>query len=163
MNAPDPADSQLLVRINTALAAANKAEKTAETVKTVLVSRSKVVGMLLLEAKKLHPAVKDFLAFLKRVDGLKRSRAYDLMCVAGGQKTVEEIREATRQRVRRHRSTKMLPKPRAGVRRFRYTDPCNGNRRGQHGGGQRGEGVGSLVGRIHLRSHDLSPENDRGR
>jgi hypothetical protein len=80
------------VRINTAVAAANKAQKTAETAKTELVSRSQVVGELLLEAKKLHPAVKDFMAFLKRVDGLKRSRAYDMMCVAGGQKTVEEIR-----------------------------------------------------------------------
>jgi hypothetical protein len=41
------------------------------------VSRSKQVGMLLLEAKKLHPAVKDFEAFLIRVS-LKLSRAYDL-------------------------------------------------------------------------------------
>jgi hypothetical protein len=67
--------------------------------------------MLLLEAKELHPAVKDFLAFLKRVKGLKRSRAYDMMCVADGRKTVEEIREATRNRVNKHRSTRKLPSP----------------------------------------------------
>jgi hypothetical protein len=32
----------------------------------------------LLEAKKLHPKVKDFNAFLSRVEGLKLSHAYDL-------------------------------------------------------------------------------------
>jgi hypothetical protein len=110
MNAPtvDPA-AELLVRINTAVAAVNEAEKTAQTAKDELVSRSKAVGMLLLEAKKLHPVVKDFLAFLKRVKGLKRSRAYDMMCVADGRKTVEEIREATRKRVEKHRSSKTAP------------------------------------------------------
>ena len=104
-----PAD-QLLLRLNQAVAAANEAEKTAETAKTELVSRSKVAGELLLEAKKLHPAVEDFKAFLKRVDGLKLSRAYDLMSVAGGRKTVEEIRAANRDRVKKHRKKK-LPKP----------------------------------------------------
>jgi hypothetical protein len=53
-------DEALLQKINTAVAAANEAEKTAETAKAELVSRSKVVGQLLLEAKKRHPKVADF-------------------------------------------------------------------------------------------------------
>ena len=114
MNAPtvDPAPAdQLLVRINEAVAAVNKAEKTAETVKTVIVSRSKVVGKLLLEAKKLHPAVKDFEAFLKRVDGLGRSRAYDLLRLAGGRTTDEELRKDARDRQEKSRKKKKGPKP----------------------------------------------------
>jgi hypothetical protein len=98
-------DDLLLARLNSAVAAANEAE--AEHL-----SRSKRVGLLLLEAKKLHPAVKDFEAFLKRVDGLKLARAYDLMRLAGGRTTDEEIRKATRDRVKKHRTNKKtLPRP----------------------------------------------------
>jgi hypothetical protein len=109
-NAAD--DAALLKKINEAVAAANEAEKTAETAKAELVSRSKVVGTLLLEARKRQPTVKDFEAFLKRVDGLQLSRAYDLMRLAGGRTTDEEIRKATRDRVKKHRaSKKKLPQP----------------------------------------------------
>jgi hypothetical protein len=112
MNKPEPVDdATLLTKINAAVAAANKAENTVTTAQAELVSRSKTVGLLLLEAKKLHPAVKDFEAFLKRVDGLKLSRAYDLMRLAGGRTTDEEIRKATRDRVKKHRSAKKLPRP----------------------------------------------------
>ena len=48
-------------------------EKAVTSAQTELVSRSRVVGQLV-EAKKRHPKVADFEAFLKRVDGLKRSR-----------------------------------------------------------------------------------------
>src|SRR5262249_29531584 len=66
---------------------------------------------LLLEAKKLHPRVKEFEAFLARVDGLN-SHAYDLMRLAGGRTTEEEIRKDTRDRVKKHRaSKKKLPTP----------------------------------------------------
>jgi hypothetical protein len=107
-----PNESELLAKLKDAVAAANEAEKTVETARTELVSASKTVGLLLLEAKKLHPAVKDFEAFLKRVDGLKLSRAYDLMRLAGGRATEEEIRKDTRDRVKKHRaSKKKLPKP----------------------------------------------------
>ena len=102
----------LLTKINKAVAAANEAEKTVTTAQAELVSRSKTVGMLLLEAKKLHPAVKDFEAFLKRVDGLKRSRAYDLLRLAGGRTTDEELKKDARDRQQRSRSSKKkLPKP----------------------------------------------------
>lgn len=105
-------DDELLGKINAAVAAANEAEKSVTTAQAELVSRSKAVGLLLLEAKKLHPAVKDFEAFLKRVDGLKLSRAYDLLRLAGGRTTDEEIRKATRDRVKKHRaSKKTLPRP----------------------------------------------------
>jgi hypothetical protein len=106
-----------LEKINAAVKAANNAGATAKTAQAELVSRSKELGLLLLEAKKLHPAVKDFEAFLKRVDGLKLSRAYDLLRVAGGRTTDEEIRKATRERVKKrraskkHRASKKLPRP----------------------------------------------------
>jgi hypothetical protein len=61
---------ELLTKINDAVKAANEAQ-------IEQVSRSKAVGLLLLEAKKLDPTKKQFEAFLNRVNGLKVSRAYD--------------------------------------------------------------------------------------
>lgn len=107
----------LLTKINAAVAACNKAEQTVITARAEFVSRSKAVGLLLLEAKRLHPAVKDFEAFLKKVQGLKLSRAYDLLRLAGGRTTDEEIRQATRERVRKHRSKKK-PTPRRSRQDF---------------------------------------------
>jgi hypothetical protein len=104
-------DGLLLRKLNAAVAAANEAEKTVATAQTDLVSRSKVVEQLLLEAKKLHPKVVEFEAFLKRVNGLKLSRAYDLLRLAGGRATDEELRQETRDRVQKHRAKKKLPRP----------------------------------------------------
>ena len=73
--------------------------------------------MLLLEARKLHPAVKDFEAFLKKVHGLGRSRAYDLLRLAGGRTTDDELKKDARDRKRKSREkqketqNKELPKP----------------------------------------------------
>jgi hypothetical protein len=105
--------ARLLAKINKAVAAANEAETRQATAHAELVSRSKIVGQLLLEAKKLHSAVKDFEAFLKKVHGLKLSRAYDCMRIAGGRTTDEEIRKAARDRVEKHRASKKkkLPGP----------------------------------------------------
>jgi hypothetical protein len=105
------ADQTLLDKLNVAVAAANEAEKTVKTAQTELVSRSKVVGALLLEAKERHPEVADFEAFLKRINGLKLSRAYDLLKLAGGRTTEEQLRKEQRERVRKHRAKKKLPKP----------------------------------------------------
>ena len=109
-----PAD-ELLDAIKLAVATANAAEQgmtTAQaelsTAQAELVSRSKRVGTLLLEAKKLHPTVDAFEAFLKKVDGLGLSRAYDLMRLAGGRTTDEELRKETRDRVEKHRAKKRL-------------------------------------------------------
>jgi hypothetical protein len=103
-------DSDLLLeKINAAVKAANEAEATAEAAKTELVSRSRQVGLLLLEAKKLHPKVKDFETFLKN---LQLSRAYDCMKVAGGRATDEQIRQETKERVRKHREKRKLENPR---------------------------------------------------
>ena len=104
-------DIGLLAKINAAVAAANAAETKVTTAQAELVSRSKTVGLLLLEAKKLHPAVKDFEAFLKKIQGLKLSRAYDCMRIAGGRTTDEVIRKETRDRVEKHRASKKLPGP----------------------------------------------------
>jgi hypothetical protein len=104
-------DEVLLGKINAAVAEHNAAEQVVTTAQAELVSRSRVVGELLLEAKKLHPKVKDFDAFLKRVDGLHLSRAYDLMKLAGGRTTDEQLRQEARDRVRKHRAKKKLPTP----------------------------------------------------
>jgi hypothetical protein len=105
-------DAELLVKLNEAVAVANEAEKTVSTAQAELLSRSKAVGVLLLEAKKLHPAVKEFEAFLKRVDGLKLSRAYDLLRLAGGRITDEQLKKDARERQQKSRASKKnLPKP----------------------------------------------------
>jgi hypothetical protein len=102
----------LLKRITSAVNAANAAEQSLATAQAELVSRSKEIGSLLLEAKKLHPAVKDFEAFLKCVEGLKLSRAYDCMRIAGGRTTDEELKKDARERQRKSRASKRkLPRP----------------------------------------------------
>jgi hypothetical protein len=108
----NPAGDELLAKLNQAVAAANEAEQTVTTAQAELVSRSKTVGLLLLEAKKLHPAVKDFEAFLGKVQGLKLSRAYDCMRIAGGRTTDEELKKDARERQRKSRASKRkLPRP----------------------------------------------------
>lgn len=104
------ADADLLSKINKAVAAANVAEQTVAFAQTELVSRSKEVGLLLLEAKKLYPKVKDFEAFLGQVKGLKLSRAYDLMRLAGGRITDDELKKDARDRKRKSRG-KRKPEP----------------------------------------------------
>ena len=103
------ADDVLLGKINKAVAAANAAEQKAKTAHDEHVSQSKIVGTLLLEAKKRHPKVAEFEKFLKRVDGLKLSRAYDYLRLAGGRVTDEELREEARERKRKSRAKKKLP------------------------------------------------------
>jgi hypothetical protein len=103
------ADQALLNKLNAAVAEHNAAEQAVTTAQSELVSKSKVVGQLLLEAKKRHPKVTDFEAFLKRVNGLKLSRAYDLLRLAGGRTTDEELRKDQRERVRKHRAKKKIP------------------------------------------------------
>jgi hypothetical protein len=104
------AETELLAKINAAVKAANEAEDTLKAANAEYVSRSKAVGLLLLEAKKVHPTVEEFEAFLKRVDGLSLSRAYDYLRIAGGRTTDEEIREATKERVKKHRAKRKLPR-----------------------------------------------------
>jgi hypothetical protein len=103
---------QLLTKLNAAVRAANDAEAKVTTAQAELVSRSKAVGLLLLEAKKLHPKVKDFDAFLKKVKGLKLSRAYDMMKLAGGRTTDAELKKDARERQQKSRANKKkLPTP----------------------------------------------------
>src|SRR6516225_9834875 len=104
-------DEVLLNKINAAVAEHNAAERAVTTAQAELVSKSKVLGRLLLEVKKRHPKAADFEAFLKRVNGLGRSRAYDLLRLAGGRTTDEELRKEARERVRKHRAKKKLPTP----------------------------------------------------
>jgi hypothetical protein len=108
-------EAELLDKLNTAVKAANAVETKVAAAQAVLVSHSREVGLLLLEAKKLHPALKDFEEFVKKVHGLKLSRAYDLLRLAGGRTTDEELRADTAERVKRHRAKKKLPKPEPSV------------------------------------------------
>jgi hypothetical protein len=105
------ADQALLDKLNVAVAAANEAEKTAEAAKDEHVSRSRVVGQLLLEAKKCHPKKADFDAFVSHVVGLKQSRIYDLLRLAGGRATEEELRKEARERKQKSRTKKKLQPP----------------------------------------------------
>jgi hypothetical protein len=92
----------------------NSAVKEMDAARVDLTSRSKIVGELLLEAKTLHPKPNDFEAFLKRVVGLHRTRAYELLALAGGRTTEAEIKKQNRERQQRHRikkKTKEMPKP----------------------------------------------------
>jgi hypothetical protein len=107
------ADEALLDKINAAVAEHNAAEQAVTTAQSELVSKSKVVGQLLLEAKKRHPKVAEFESFLKRVNGLKLSRAYDLLRLAGGRTTDEELRQDARERKQKSRAKKKLPRPEA--------------------------------------------------
>jgi hypothetical protein len=98
-------DVTLLDKINKAVAEVNAAQ-------AEVASKYKAVGLLLLEAKKIHKG-KAFEAFLKRVDGLGLSRAYDCMRLAGGRVTEEELRRDARERQQRSREKKKkkIPKP----------------------------------------------------
>ena len=76
--------------------------------KHTAVEHYKAAGLLLLNVSKQHP--EGFTAFLTRsCAGLARSRAYELMQIAGGAKTAEQIRAATKKRVDRHRAKKQRP------------------------------------------------------
>ena len=114
-------DEVLLDKINAAVAEHNAAEKAVTTAQAELVSKSEALGQLLLEAKKRHPKVADFKAFLKRVNGLKLSRAYDCMRIAGGRTTDEELRQEAAERQRRSRARKKLPQP--APKPISVTDP----------------------------------------
>ena len=94
------------------LTRAELAEKIAEEVKAAdgaradMVEHSRIAGELLLEAHRRYPKAKAFDAFLKAAGDLGCSRAYELMAVAGGRKTIEQIQVATRERVKKHRQKK---------------------------------------------------------
>jgi hypothetical protein len=95
-----PAD-ELLSRITMAVALANDAEK----------KRQRAIGELLLELKQRYPnKPKEFEAKLTEVSGLRRSRAYDYMALAGGRKTEEALREEARLRKEKERERKAKEK-----------------------------------------------------
>jgi hypothetical protein len=102
--------NNLLDKIKSAFAAVKEAEaavnEAAKAERAEVVSRSKALGKLLLEAKERHPKLADFKTFLKEVNGLGLSRAYDCMRVAGGRTTVEKLRAQATNRKRKSRANK---------------------------------------------------------
>ena len=107
-------DTDLIERLNVAVKAADEVQAQVGAANAELISRSKAVGLLLLEAKKLHPKVKDFDAFIQQVHGLQLSRAYDLLRLAGGRTTDEELKKDARERKQKSRAKKkatLQPKP----------------------------------------------------
>jgi hypothetical protein len=101
--------NNLLDKIKSAFAAVNEAEAPAKAAKDELVSRAKTLGLLLLDAHKHHPTRAKFQSFLKEVNGLGLSRAYDFMAVAGGRTTVQELRDQATNRKRKSRAKKKPP------------------------------------------------------
>jgi hypothetical protein len=136
---------ELLRKIQDAVQAANEAERTMSTAQGELVSRSKALGLLLLEAKRMHPTRKAFEEYLSQVDGLKISRAYDLLRLAGGRTTDDELRKEARERQAKSRAKKKLrpdiprPEPKAipvesvTVTDSESADEANTERRKAHG------------------------------
>jgi hypothetical protein len=111
-NSNHSADDKILIgKINEAVAAYNKTEETVKTAQAERASRGKVVGMLLLEAKKQYPKTDDFIAFLKRTNGVSYSWACDLMKLAGGRITEAELRKDAAERKRKSRAKRKLPSP----------------------------------------------------
>ena len=99
-------DTDLIERLNAAVKAADEAQAQVGTANAELISRPRRSGLLLLEAKKLHPKVKDFDAFIQKVHGLQLSRAYDLLRLAGGRTTDEELKKDARERKQKSRAKK---------------------------------------------------------
>jgi hypothetical protein len=79
----------------------------ADQAKGAIVEHSKAAGALLIEVQDKHP--KHLKAICDRI-GLGRSRVYELMQIAGGRKTAEQVKAATAKRVQRHRARKK-PEP----------------------------------------------------
>jgi hypothetical protein len=108
-------NAELLQKIDAAALAVNKTEKAVEAAQAARVEKCKSLGTLLLEAKKRHPAVKDFEAFLKQAKHMQLRTAYDYMRLVGGRKTDDEIRKAEQQHREaardRKRKSRTLPKP----------------------------------------------------
>jgi hypothetical protein len=94
----------LLAKIRQAVKLRNEALAAFETSRETLTSRAKEVGVLLIEARK-GKTVKEFDVYLKQVEGLSLSWAYEAIVLAGGRKTVEQSRAdaAERQRDKRER------------------------------------------------------------
>jgi hypothetical protein len=76
-------DQDLLAKIRQAVKLRNEALATFETSRETFTSRAKDVGALLIEARK-GKTVKEFDAYLKQVEGLSLSWAYEAMALAGG-------------------------------------------------------------------------------
>lgn len=107
----DATSAALVNKLNAAVKALDDAEAVVATSVEAAKTARRELGILLLEAKELYPKVKDFEAFLERIDGLKKSRAYDLMRVAHGRITDEELKADTAKRVRKHRAKKAASQP----------------------------------------------------
>ena len=118
-------DVALAAKISEAVKDADAAQAAQAEATATTVEKSKAVGLLLLEAKKLHPKVEDFEAFIKLVHGLRRSRAYDLLRLAGGRTTDEELRQDARDRKRKSRASKkpLLPEPKPEPLKLSVTTP----------------------------------------
>jgi len=91
----------------------------ADKAKGAVIEHSKVAGALLVEVAEKHPKYLE--SICSRIH-LGRSRLNELMQIAGGRKTAEEIKANTQKRVAKCRAkAKALPNPESSV-----TSRCNG-------------------------------------
>jgi hypothetical protein len=80
---------------------------------------AEAAGRLLLDAKENHSD--DFEAVCKAAK-LHKSRVYELMQIAGGRKTSEQVKAATKNRVKKHRAKKKISKTKPSVTSDGLTD-----------------------------------------
>ena len=71
---------------------------------------SEELGHLLIEAKAFHVSKKTFDAFVEKYVGLKKSRVYELMRIAGGKTTDETVKKKQRERKAKSRTKKKQSK-----------------------------------------------------
>lgn len=85
------------------------------------------IGLLLKQAEEACDAG-GFAAFRQRFcPNLAKSRAHELLQIASGRKSVEQVKAATRERVKKHRAVKAAaPKPKPSVTVTDSTSPEDG-------------------------------------
>ena len=83
--------------------AGDEAEAADEASTKTADEKYKAAGSKLIEAQKQEKNFEAFLAALKKQGGLSRSRAYELMSIARGETTLEEVRAKNRERKARQR------------------------------------------------------------
>jgi hypothetical protein len=107
---------------------AAKISKAVMAVDAAIVTKNELArkaGMLLHEAHERHPGRAAFEAFLKLTDGVKYSRAMDLIAVATDRKTFEKLQADAAARLKKHRDKKKaLPEPSPQPKKQPRPDPA---------------------------------------
>ena len=112
-------DNGLVEALHAAVKLRAEAEAQHKGASELLVSRTREVGVLLIECRKSYPKVKAWEEFLKRENLFSLSWSYEAIALASGRKAIEDKRADDRQRQAasrdrkklRDEAAKALPKP----------------------------------------------------